>query len=371
MKALGNKNQHYVPQVYFRNFSNDGENINTYILGRKEHKLVPIWGQCSKKNFYGNKEIERSFSPIERIHAGILRKLIKDRNFKSLNSDEEKHLLMMLTLQRSRTKKSKEMSEDMSDYFIENYLKELMKNKVPHELKDSIDKAEIKWTRIHSYDLLLSFFAPMLISDLKKSLLINKTEKDFIFSDSPVIFYNPFFVNKDIFGHEGLQNAGLVIFFPLNNNICLFLYDSNFYELKNEKRDRIKILKKEDVRNINLLQIYGSDKNVYYKNSEISADIDLLMESFDSAKKLGSKIVENQFPKIKNEDGTVSQIVGFHTGEISEKLSFKFLKNKTYVPQDNIRNRMLLNNFLEGWKSIEEKIEKARKSGKKDFSLFE
>jgi len=370
MKSQGNKNQHYVPQFYFRNFSVDDNKINTYIIKRKEHKFIPIRGQCSKKNFYGSKEIEKSLSPIEGIHTRILRKLIGDRNFNDLNLNEEKLLLMLLTLQRSRTKKSKEMSESMSDYLTENYLKELIKNKAPPELKDSFDKVKIKWTSLHSYEILLSFFVPMLISDLKKVLLINKTEKDFIFGDSPVVLYNPFFANKDIFGHEGLQNSGLVVFFPLNEKICLFLYDSSFYELRNKKRDRVKIIKIEDVRNINFLQIYGSDNNIYYKDSRTSTDIDSMMEKFDSSKKLGSGIVENQFPKIKRKDGTSSQIVGFHSGNISEKFKFKFLKNKNFVPSDNIRNRKLLTNFEEGWKIIEEKIKKARKDKKKDFYLF-
>ncbi|HAS6934152.1 hypothetical protein CFG65_23875 [Vibrio parahaemolyticus] len=57
------QNQHYVPQYYLRNFSNDG--ISIRMLLKKQGKViknVTIDNQASDNNFYGDHEIEKSYN---------------------------------------------------------------------------------------------------------------------------------------------------------------------------------------------------------------------------------------------------------------------------------------------------------------------
>ncbi len=64
-------NQHYVPQFYFRHFAKNPRTIGTLLL--RDGRLIAnasIKGQCSKKNFYGSKELEDDFSQIEAQHQG-------------------------------------------------------------------------------------------------------------------------------------------------------------------------------------------------------------------------------------------------------------------------------------------------------------
>lgn len=54
-----NKNQHYVPQYYFRSFSNDGNSI--VMMRRKNGHVAPtsgIVGQSSDDWFYGDAAVE-------------------------------------------------------------------------------------------------------------------------------------------------------------------------------------------------------------------------------------------------------------------------------------------------------------------------
>lgn len=126
--------QHYIPQFYFRNFSEDQKRI--YQINLKEitsSKLVPIESICFKKNLYELRDdndeyihrnmIENKLSEFE----GILSSLISSishrskvpQNYKTkcfLTSKEKQQLIFFLALLICRNDKminvAKEMSED-------------------------------------------------------------------------------------------------------------------------------------------------------------------------------------------------------------------------------------------------------------------
>jgi len=362
MKGEHYKNQHYVPQFYFRNFSEDGKTIGLYLIGKNKHMKIPFKGQCSKKNFYGsNKEIEKSLSPMEDIHAKVIGKIIQKRSLNGFTNQDNIHVHTALVLQRHRTAEARRVAEECSDYLIENYIKELIKSRAPSNLRESLDKAKIKWEGSHSYELLLSLISPVLISDLSMILLINKTSTNYCFSDSPVVLYNPFFVGSSDLGNEGLQSPALTIFLPLNEEICLFLYDERYYEIKRLKKTKSKIIKDEDIRKINLLQFYSSGGNIYYKSEKDKETISQTASSFDPPKRHGNKVIEYKFPEEKMEGGLTKQIVAIHSQNISEKLSFEFLKHKKYIPDyDNIRNQEIYALFEKHWKEIESIMKEKR-----------
>jgi len=71
------KNQHYVPQFYFRHFSGGGDAI-CVLLTRSGKIISPasIKHQCARHNFYGSKELEGELSKLEGRHAQALRAVI-------------------------------------------------------------------------------------------------------------------------------------------------------------------------------------------------------------------------------------------------------------------------------------------------------
>ena len=59
------KNQHFVPQYYFRFFSENARHISAIL--KKDGRFIenaPIKGQCATDNFYGSKELESIFSQM-------------------------------------------------------------------------------------------------------------------------------------------------------------------------------------------------------------------------------------------------------------------------------------------------------------------
>ncbi|AMB86309.1 hypothetical protein AWM79_13750 [Pseudomonas agarici] len=75
------KSQYFVPQYYFRFFSNDKKFIP--LLRLTDGKVVPaasIRDQASKSYFYGDKKIEERISELENLFLPELKKL-KDTKF--------------------------------------------------------------------------------------------------------------------------------------------------------------------------------------------------------------------------------------------------------------------------------------------------
>src|SRR5436853_90242 len=70
------KNQHFVPQFYFRLFTG-GEN-RIHLLNKKDSRIIrnaSIKGQCAKHRFYGSDEIERWLCLLEGQQSVALREI--------------------------------------------------------------------------------------------------------------------------------------------------------------------------------------------------------------------------------------------------------------------------------------------------------
>nr|WP_143063239.1 DUF4238 domain-containing protein [Pseudomonas agarici] len=76
------KSQYFVPQYYFRFFSNDKKFIP--LLRLTDGKVVPaasIRDQASKSYFYGDKKIEERISELENLFLPELKKLKDTKSF--------------------------------------------------------------------------------------------------------------------------------------------------------------------------------------------------------------------------------------------------------------------------------------------------
>jgi hypothetical protein len=104
--------------------------------------------------------------------------------------------------------------------------------------------------------------APVL-ADLCMKVLVNKTDVEFITSDSPVVLFNQWCQEWQLGGNEGYASSGLQIFFPISNHHTIVFYDNMVYVAK--KGDQaIDITSLDDIQAINSLQLLSADENLYY-----------------------------------------------------------------------------------------------------------
>ncbi len=274
------KNQHYVPKFYFKYFNDGKACINMMLKNNGRIILnVSIADQCSKSYFYGNVHNEKNVIKPAEDECKHIWDLVKKSNMYNLSIENIDSLFFSIYFQYSRTNDlaiyrssvnniyAKEVFNAKVDkHFVENSsLKEKsVLNKLKQEAKISINE---KYCR--QLNILLSEYLYIAISDLNICLLKNKTNISFIFSDSPVVFYNMY--NNDA---VRLLNSGLMIFFPLDNETVLLLHDQRNYDANfTHGLYCHEMIDDSDVININKLQIHQSASAIYFSTQNKSVNI--------------------------------------------------------------------------------------------------
>lgn len=355
------KKQHFVPQFYFRLFSQDGTIINQFNLDHKQVNIVQIKDVCQKKYFYGkNHEIEKDLSILEYKHSLIINEIITNKRIPN-NSQDYFELLRFICFQEMRTNKSKQAANQTVELFSEEVIKPMMLE-APKLIKEGITPEFLKKIKITHpgmffYRLILGMGGAILLTDLTPLLLLNKTNFEFIFSDSPVNLYNLKYKAAKS-GHKGLQSSGLLIFCPLDPKIMLLLFDSYLYNIKRRPNKTLKIKTPRDIIALNTLQFFNCFNNVYFANKNQER---VILGIFKKYAKLIAKtrkhLVEwNHF--IQKMGGGSKEIIHMSTPNIRYNLKTSFIKIKQNVPQTLWRDELLAKQFeafMKGWEQLMEK----------------
>lgn len=349
------KNQHFVPQFYFKKFSKDGKTICLFnIKSGKFVQFATIKGQCSRDYFYSkNTQIETIFSYLEGLGNNLISEIINNRTLSCLTQEQKQNLKSHLLFQHGRTEYARESEEETA-----NFLFDLLKPNFVQYAKDNglnITEEDLKKVKIKSnskISLLVSMISGPLLFDLEMVLLENKSKVDFIFSDNPVVFFNSFFNNKIPEGTQGIASTGLQIYFPLNSKLALFIFDSNFYDVGREVV--IQLRNESDIQRLNGLQILHCNENLYFEDIKMKS---LLLERYKQLKskrpsqKTSTSIVARRLA----EDGTYRELLRTSSIKIKYKLEkLSFLKHgKIDIPYGMRNPKMVeINNKL--MKAVEE-----------------
>ena len=273
-------NQHYVPQYYFRLFTEGQKFI--HMLFKKESRIIlnaSIKKQCAKNYFYGNRKIEEMFSGSEAFHSMTNRSLLQiawDEFSGPIDIDaiapDFSRIWEVVTFQRARTmlqlkKETPAMEALMLEYF-KNDLENREDAEDHKEVIRQIIEGNIRIIESPQHALARSISvtveAARLLSDLDFYILRNHTDYPFVFSDSPVVFYNTYYQNVKIRGVLGAQTPGLQVFYPLDSFTLLVLFDNQIYNGRYKDNLCVNVIERSDVSQLNALQLHHSDKAIYF-----------------------------------------------------------------------------------------------------------
>jgi hypothetical protein len=361
------KNQHFVPQFYFKKFSKDKKTICLFNLKNKKFiQSATIRGQCSKDYFYSkDTKIETEFSYLEGLGNNLISEVIKNKNLSCLNSEQRQNLKSHLLFQHGRTEYARESEEETA-----NALFDMLKPNFEEYAKKQglkISSEEIRNLKLKSNSknsLFICMMSGPLLFDLNIVLLENKTQTDFIFSDNPVIFYNSFFNSKTPAGTEGIASRGLQIYFPLNSKLALFIFDPQFYEIG---KDEIISLKKEsDIQRLNGLQILFCNENVYFENFKMKECIMLRFNQLKSKRqqnKTSNGVVASRIA----EDGTYRELWRTTSTKIKYNLEdLSFLTHKKTDISYGVRNQ----GMVDFNRKVMDAVERGEIKSQEDLSAF-
>jgi hypothetical protein len=288
-----NANQHYVPQYYFKLFNGGKRQI--CLLFTKDGRVVPyapIKGQCARHKFYGNAEIERQLSQLEGMHAATLRAMVETATTgdpMKWSQDQVMGLLQAVVFQRARTmlevEKESPAHESMFLHLFKAHLKGKNRPEGAEECLNAIESGMVQIvanpTHMVIQQIQVALESAMLLLDMQVRVLRNRTDYPFVFSDSPVIYYNTYYRNVTDRGVLGLQTPGLQVFMPLTSTLQLMLIDRSVYAGSYRDQQICDITSRGDVSQLNALQLHHSLLAVYFANP---ADTEYVKELYEAHK---------------------------------------------------------------------------------------
>jgi hypothetical protein len=351
------KNQHYVPQAFFRCFVS-GKTISLYNI--KSDKVIPnapIKGQCSESYFYSKDErVEKIISQIENNAILIISEIIQKQNVIDLDDDKRLDLLCYITFQYCRTRQARNKRDALINLVFDQ-LKPTMYHDAQNE-NQKVDWEDIRDSKIVTsgeFGLLFSLQSGILLWDLQIAIIRNETNCDFIFSDQPVIFFNSI-ANDKQHGNHGFQSAGLQIFFPISPKLCLFLFDKKYYNVKTNARGLIYGRYRKDILRLNDLQLLHCDSNIYGGK----------VVSIQNARKRYTELCHHRSDKLAKshmlrryckEQGRIGELWNFYETSTTYNLNkVNFFESKQSRIGDMVRDIEVVDLFKSLEKDVSEKI---------------
>lgn len=265
------KNHHFVPQFYFRRFSGDERSI--CVLSRADGKVVrtaSIKTQASKNWFYGSEEVEALLGRMEGDGSHALRALAEQRDPTKLPEEHLNVLFAWLGLQRARTEAARQQSKPMNDKMLQMFLEVQVGNdqsltddqKV--EMLKELELVSSDSAQAQAVEMEMAIRESRSLMDLSPLLLENRTNRPFVFGDSPVVLHNVFYERVKHRGVLGFDTPGLLLSYPLSQKLSLLLVDEACYRIKRAPESRVLVRDLNDVMALNKLQLHAASSCIYF-----------------------------------------------------------------------------------------------------------
>lgn len=331
-----NKNQHYVPQFYLKNFSENRKQIGLYNIPSNWFVTnANIKDESSEDYFFGkDSDYDKALKLTEDTVAPIFENIIKFRKLPARLSKEHNILLAFVLLLKNRTKSAQQDIIEGFTKFREQVISGGVTERVDELLSVPTKKEAIELSIQATLQLL-----PFGI-DLVYKLLLNNSSLDFITSDNPVIYYNQFLETRNpVFSNTGLVSKGLEIFIPISPKHCLVFFDERVYGLGSKNEIMIKVDNATDIEQINQLQYISANRNIYF-NQTFNKDylVKIFISKVETYRR-SSKICIEEKPVINKPNSTIVQVSRV---EVRNKLNLSFIKILRRAQKFKINNRSFI-----------------------------
>jgi len=312
---------------------------------------VSFDGQSSKSNFYGNRETEQQITKFDtkyfKNRTKILSLLTK-QNATSISKSDITTLLESTQFQRERTLTFRDSEKGVRDFYEDFFIPQLedlesYDSGHPPEVTEAIQKGMAHVMASLSDPKATQHFRLMRIrtsrnqvSDLKPLILKNKTNRPFIFSDSPVSYANPALRSYKC-SKLANNSLGLQILYPLNSEFLVFFYDPEAYEIQHPRRGIIlDITDENDINQINKLQIHEAFNAIYFTNPEDKNYVEKIWHQEKHRLQRKAKTVDlvNNLTPDGNSTGTKTYAISESEPTFYPDFRFLLIKDlsKSYIP---------------------------------------
>jgi hypothetical protein len=325
-----NKDHHFVPQFYLRNFG-IGNSISLFNLLKNKHiPKAAISGQCQKSYLYTHDpQIEKNFSKAENEFARVINKIIQRGAPPKQWSEEHRSLMRFVIIQKERTpaagRETQERMATIAEFVMKNH---------PPPPQVNPQTIKLSWINPILFTLqMMEKMAPTLM-DLQMKILVNETNIEFIASDSPIAIVNQWTMGSPDDGGTALAHSGLQIFLPISPRYVILFYDGQIYNVGRQGSEQVKMVAVNDVNSINGLQLLTSESNLYGKVTQ--KDVSKLPLHWRQLKSHRFKTI-----RVVSEDGKDKDVYQFRPQpNVNLKLSFVRIVEKAKTVSPEMKKRM-------------------------------
>jgi hypothetical protein len=149
---------------------------------------------------------------MEGMACNVIRRMIMAELVPADTSADFFSLIAFVAFQHGRTPKAGEVINEMATKLSRAFLK--MPGIVPQEHQPDIAKLRAEWPNAALQSLGMAASVSHVLLDLHPYLLVNHSSTDFIASDSPVVFFNPWCRGARGKGVTGFRSTGVTIELP-------------------------------------------------------------------------------------------------------------------------------------------------------------
>ena len=268
-----NKNQHFVPRCYLRQFTIDGADraINLYNIDRDkfvEHS--PVKSQCSGDYFYGkDPQLEKAIQTVEHSYGSAVREIPQPGYL--LTDEHRTWLKLFWLLQYLRTEAAARRGIEMVDTMA--------------SVVDP-DNAAFRMQIREAVQIAMRAFAEHMeiVSDLRVCLIRNRSGVPFVTSDDPAVLTNRWHLQnakRNAFSF-GLRSAGALAILPLSPSVLCLAYDSDMHSVPHT-RGWIDLRKDVDADAFNQHQYLNCRANIFVQHT---AHFRVIRDAFRRVSKL-------------------------------------------------------------------------------------
>lgn len=278
------KRQHYVPLFYLRHFSLNSRGKAIGIFNIPSDRFIPsgkLKTQCYKDYFYGQDgKVEKILEIIESHSSAVISDIIGSHTLPAQFSKEHHQLLIFIVFLRDRNVYASEEINEMTDKYIRAVLSK------DRRVKDHLNEVRFQITDPTRMALKWATILWPIVLDLEYKLILNQTNKSFLTSDNPVVFYNQFLETRKGFGcNTGLACKGLEIFMPLSPKHYIIFYDRDVYKVGDKTDIFVPVTNPKDIVALNTLQCINARENLYFDHAVSETDVRRLLQAVKSLRR--------------------------------------------------------------------------------------
>lgn len=271
-------NQHYVPEFYLKNFSQNRKRIFVYDKVLQKSFSSSISSIASQQSFYNNsnnQSIENEIGILE-SRAGsifkILIELLDSNQFSRITKEQKDILIQFIWLQMNRTLESRIHLGSVKPYILSKLAD------VPFELdiKEVLNQTEV--TDNHINFLSTSTENPFALEMFESRNFIivkNETKIDFLTSDEPVVRHLHWEIDPRVYE----------IFLPITSKFGIWIIPKNIYkELDNADEILYSLTEDQNILFYNFHQIYRSTRQIF----SLTGNFEYVHQIFKQAPNFGN-----------------------------------------------------------------------------------